>query len=80
MTLPGYLFRPGWEPTQRPTLILNNGSDGPVTALWAGFGTGAVARGYNVLIFDGPGQQSMLFERNVPFRADWEKVITPVVD
>jgi hypothetical protein len=80
MTLPGYLFRPGWEPTQRPTLILNNGSDGPVTALWAGFGTGAVARGYDVLIFDGPGQQSMLLERNVPFRADWEKVITPVVD
>jgi hypothetical protein len=39
-----------------------------------------VARGYNVLVFDGPGQQSMLFERNVPFRSDWEHVITPVVD
>ena len=79
-TLPGYLFRPGWEPTRRPTLILNNGSDGPVTALWAGIGAGAVARGYNAVIFDGPGQQSMLFERAVPFRPDWEKVITPVVD
>ena len=30
--------------------------------------------------FDGPGQQSMLFERAVPFRPDWDKVITPVVD
>jgi prolyl oligopeptidase family protein len=39
-----------------------------------------VARGYNALVFDGPGQQSMLFDRNVPFRHDWEQVITPVVD
>ena len=38
------------------------------------------ARGYNALVFDGPGQQSMLFERHVPFRPDWEHVITPIVD
>ena len=30
--------------------------------------------------FDGPGQQSMLFERGVPFRYDWEAVLTPVID
>ena len=29
---------------------------------------------------DGPGQQSMLFEKNIAFRFDWEAVITPVVD
>jgi hypothetical protein len=51
-----------------------------VTGLWPALGTGGVARGYNVLIFDGPGQQSMLFERNVPFRYDCEHVLTPVVD
>jgi hypothetical protein len=79
-SMPGYFFRPGWEPTRRPTLILNNGSDGPVTGLWAGVGVGAVARGYNAVIFDGPGQQSMLFERGIPFRPDWEKVVSPVVD
>jgi alpha-beta hydrolase superfamily lysophospholipase len=61
-------------------VILNNGSDGPVTTLWPALGAGGVGRGYNVLVFDGPGQQSMLFERNVPFRHDWEQVITPVVD
>jgi hypothetical protein len=33
-----------------------------------------------VLLFDGPGQQSMLFERDIPFRPDWENVLTPVVD
>ncbi|MGI1848497.1 alpha/beta hydrolase family protein [Rhodococcus sp. SJ] len=80
--LPGYLLRPLGEETRepRPTLILNNGSDGPISSLWTAAGAGALARGYNVLFFDGPGQQSMLFERGVPFRHDWEAVITPIVD
>jgi len=79
-TLPGYLFVPAADGRARPTVILNNGSDGPVTALWPGLGAPALARGYNALVFDGPGQQSMLFGRQVPFRPDWEHVITPVVD
>jgi dienelactone hydrolase len=79
-TLPGYLFVPSADGQARPTLILNNGSDGPVTALWPGLGAPALARGYNTLVFDGPGQQSMLFDRGVPFRPDREHVITPVVD
>jgi hypothetical protein len=61
-------------------LIVNNGSDGAVTSLWPTVFAGGVVRGYNVLVFDGPGQQSMLFDRGVPFRYDWEHVITPVVD
>jgi hypothetical protein len=79
-TMPGYLFRPSGSDSPRRTLIMNNGSDGPVTSIWPPVSAGGVARGYNVLVFDGPGQQSMLFERGVPFRHDWEHVITPVVD
>jgi hypothetical protein len=79
-TMPGYLFRPSTLEVPRRTLIMNNGSDGPVTSVWPPVAAGGVARGYNVVIFDGPGQQSMLFERRVPFRHDWEHVITPVVD
>jgi hypothetical protein len=79
-TMPGYLFRPSTSDDPRRTLIMNNGSDGPVTSIWPPVSTGGVARGYNVLVFDGPGQQSMLFERGVRFRHDWEHVITPVVD
>jgi hypothetical protein len=78
--LPGYFFKPSASSERRPTLILNNGSDGPITSLWPTLGAGGTARGYNVLVFDGPGQQSMLFEDNVPFRYDWEQVITQVVD
>jgi esterase/lipase len=43
-------------------------------------GLAALERGYNVLIFEGPGQGSQLFVDNVPFRPDWQNVITPVVD
>ena len=41
---------------------------------------GALRRGYHALVFDGPGQQSVLLEQGVPFRPDWEKVLTPVLD
>jgi alpha-beta hydrolase superfamily lysophospholipase len=37
-------------------------------------------RGYNVLIYDGPGQNAMLFEEQAYFIADWETVVTPIVD
>ncbi|GGW18311.1 alpha/beta hydrolase [Streptomyces capoamus] len=79
-SLPGYLVGPPDAPGPLPTLIVNNGSDGPVSSAWTLLGAPAVARGYRALLFDGPGQQSMLFERGVTFRPDWENVITPVVD
>ena len=78
--LPGYLFIPAADGAARPTLILNNGSDGAHTFLWPGLGQPGLDRGYNTVIFDGPGQQSMLFQRGIPFRPDWERVITPLVD
>ena len=78
--LPGYLFTPADDGVARPTIILNNGSDAAVTFLWPGLGQPGLDRGYNAVIFDGPGQQSMLFERGIPFRPDWENVITPLVD
>ncbi|KOG75379.1 MULTISPECIES: alpha/beta hydrolase family protein [Streptomyces] len=79
-SLPGYLVSPPGASGPLSTLIANNGSDGPISSAWTLLGAPAVARGHRVLLFDGPGQQSMLFERGVTFRPDWEKVITPVVD
>src|SRR5271170_7069834 len=78
--LRGYLFTPADDGVARPTVILNNGSDAAVTFLWPGLGQPGLDRGYNAVIFDGPGQQSMLFEHEIPFRPDWENVITPLVD
>ena len=79
-SLPGWLFRPDACGARRRTLVMNNGSDGSVSGCWCEGAEGGLERGYNVLLFDGPGQQSMLFERDIPFRHDWEKVLTPVTD
>jgi dienelactone hydrolase len=79
-TLPGYLLRPDATGAARPTLVVTNGSDGSLPGL-LGYGAAeAVSRGWNAFLFDGPGQQSMLFERGMPFRYDWEAVLTPVID
>ena len=79
-TLPGYFLRPSTSNVRRPTVIVNNGSDAQNLDTYAWGGAAAVERGWNALLFEGPGQGSMLFERQIPFRPDWEKVITPVVD
>lgn len=80
--LEGYLFHPagGAAGEPLPTVILNNGSDGPVNAMWTQGGAAAVERGWRALTFDGPGQGVALHRDGIPFRHDWEAVITPVVD
>ena len=78
--LPGYFLKPDARPIRRPTIILNNGEDAQNITLYANGGADALARGYNALIFEGPGQGWMLFERQIPFRHDWENVVTPIVD
>jgi dienelactone hydrolase len=40
----------------------------------------ALARGYNALLFEGPGQMSLLFEQEIPFVPDWSQVLGPVVE
>lgn len=79
-TLRGYYFRAPGATGRRPLLVMNNGSDGPLIAMWTMGGSGALARGYDMLTFDGPGQGHALWKQNLHFRPDWEKVITPVVD
>jgi hypothetical protein len=78
--MPGYLLKPDDRPVCRPTIVLNNGSDTTSIDIYLFGGAAALERGYNALIFDGPGQGTMLFQRQIPYRADWENVITPVVD
>jgi Prolyl oligopeptidase family len=80
VTMPGYLLRPDNTGVARPTVVYTNGSDGSLSGLWAEGIKAALDRGFNVYVFDGPGQQSLLFEHGIPFRHDWEVVLTPVVD
>ena len=80
VTLPGYWIRPADDEVARPTMILTTGYDGTSEELWFSCGAAALARGYNVLAFDGPGQGTMIIERGSVLRPDWENVVTPVVD
>ncbi len=79
-TLRGFYIRGKGRGRRRPLLILVNGSDGSLLDMWLWGGAGGAARGYDCLTFDGPGQGYALWKQKLPFRPDWEKVITPVVD
>jgi alpha-beta hydrolase superfamily lysophospholipase len=79
-TLPGYFFRPDASDHQRATVILTGGYDGTVEELYFSNAAAALARGYNVLAFDGPGQGGSLIKQGLTLRPDWENVVRPVVD
>jgi hypothetical protein len=79
--LPAY-FLPaeGRADEVRPTIVFTNGYDGTITDLYFASAAAATRRGYHALIFDGPGQGEMLYLRGIPLRADWEVVVSAVVD
>jgi pimeloyl-ACP methyl ester carboxylesterase len=79
-TLHGYVFRPANDTTPRPTLIINGGYDSTAEESYFFSGAAATARGYNAIVFDGPGQGAALIEDGLVFRPDWENVVTPIVD
>lgn len=81
-TLPGWFFRaPDAAPGEaRPLVVMNNGSDGASANMWVQGGAAAAERGWHWMTFEGPGQQSVLFDQGIPFRPDWEAVLTPVLD
>jgi dienelactone hydrolase len=79
-TLPGYLFLVDDSGAPRPMVIFNSGYDSTLEEAYFAIAAAAIRRGYNVLAFDGPGQGAVVREQGLPFRPDWEAVITPVVD
>lgn len=76
--LPGYYYRV--DDTPRPTLLIHGGFDSTGEELYLEVAAAALQRGYNCLTFEGPGQGAVIREQHIPFRYDWEKVVTPVVD
>src|SRR5215204_6053166 len=78
-TLPGYFCRVDDSDRSRSTLICTNGYDSTIYEMYLDFGT-ALRRGYNLLLFDGPGQGRPLIEQRLVMRPDWENVVRPVVD
>lgn len=64
----------------RPTIVIHTGFDGTQEELYSQCVLAALQRGYNCLTFEGPGQGTVIRKQNIPFRYDWEKVVSPVID
>ncbi|KAK4139729.1 Alpha/Beta hydrolase protein [Dichotomopilus funicola] len=65
---------------QRPTLVIGNGYDAGQEDSYHSFVVPALARGWNVLTYEGPGQPTVRRNDDIGFIPDWEKVLTPVID
>jgi hypothetical protein len=75
-TLPGYFYKVDTSGKPRPTLIFFGAFDSSVEELLYMGGAAARRRGYKCLTFDGPGAGAPVREEKLPFRPDWEAVVT----
>jgi pimeloyl-ACP methyl ester carboxylesterase len=80
MTLPGYFVTVDDSGDSRPTIVHTNGYDSTIQEMYFAHGPAAIRRGYNVLLFDGPGQGRNLIKDGIHIRPDWENVVRPVID
>ncbi len=80
--LPGYLIRPTGGPEEpRPTLVGVGGFDSSAEELYFHYGAPGAERGWNVFVFDGPGQLGCLRGNpSMTFRPDYEVPMAAVLD
>lgn len=80
VSLPGVYVRCEDTANPRATIVHVNGYDSNIHEMFVAHVGAALRRGYNVLLFDGPGQGRNLICDKLPMRPDWENVVRPVVD
>jgi hypothetical protein len=82
--LPGYLVRPTAAVAAvgpRPTVIAVGGFDSSAEELYFQLGAPGAERGWNVVVFDGPGQLGcMRTNPGMAFRPDYEVPLAAVLD
>ena len=76
----GYLFQPDDSGRPRPTIIAPAGYDSTAESGYSYAARTALEHGMNCLSFEGPGQGGVLYEDRLTMRADYEAVVTPVID
>lgn len=79
-TIPGYFVQVDDSGQPRPTVVCTNGWDSQIEEMFFAHAVAAVQRGYNALLYDGPGQGRNIVKENIPIRPNWETVATPVID
>lgn len=78
--MPFWFFPAATGKGPRPTIVAVDGYDATLHTMFRPIARPAVERGYNCLVFDGPGQGEVLCEQGVVLRADWDRVVRPVLD
>lgn len=73
----GYFCQTRFKP--KATIIMMGGYDSMVEELYFSI-LPFLQRGYNALIFDGPGQGQTLIRKGLYMRYDWENIIPPIID
>lgn len=68
------------EHYKRPTLVIGNGYDAAQEDSYHYFVASALARGWNCITYEGPGQPTVRREQEIGFIPEWENVVGPVVD
>lgn len=64
----------------RPTVIVGGGFDSNMEELLHSIGFPILERGYNVVLYEGPGQPALVHKQHVGFIPEWERAVTPIVD
>lgn len=85
--VPGYFFpapkevvAPGNNSKRKPTVVACTGYDGAQEELYHTIGLEILARGYNFVTYEGPGQATVRLQQNIGFIPEWWEAATPVVD
>jgi pimeloyl-ACP methyl ester carboxylesterase len=80
MMMKAYFISPDKGRKKRRTIMIISGFDGTLEETYCGGGRAALERGYNLLLFAGPGQMDIYrFYDAIPFRPDYEKPISAAV-
>ena len=74
-----YARAAGGQPA-RGTILHTNGYDSDLTEMFVAHVPAAVARDYDILLFDGPGQGRNLIRDGLALRPEWKTVVGPVLD
>jgi alpha-beta hydrolase superfamily lysophospholipase len=76
------VFYPAKEPPdlKQPLIVGFNGWDGAITETYHRLVSPGNRRGYNVLVYEGPGQGSVLRDQGLRFTPEWHKPNSAVLD
>lgn len=80
--LPGYFLKCDATDEPKPTVLIQTGGDGTCEQMYfSGGGQAALKRGYNVILYEGPGQSGAYArDPELVFRHDWEVPVGAVLD